>query len=78
MHTPVEYFLASDPSAVIEHTNRVLFLEDYDVAAIEVRVGVLCGCGDDVIHLIVCFIPSESNVAGDDMLYNNERTAILL
>lgn len=30
----VEYFLASDASAVIEHTNRVIFLEDDDVAAI--------------------------------------------
>ena len=35
-HGPIEYFLASDPSAVIEHTNRVLFLEDGDVAAIQV------------------------------------------
>jgi glucosamine--fructose-6-phosphate aminotransferase (isomerizing) len=33
-HGPVEYFVASDPSAVIEHTNRVLFLEDGDVASI--------------------------------------------
>lgn len=31
---PVEYFFASDASAVIEHTNRVLFLEDDDVAVI--------------------------------------------
>ncbi|XP_022247295.1 glutamine--fructose-6-phosphate aminotransferase [isomerizing] 2-like isoform X1 [Limulus polyphemus] len=30
----VEYFFASDASAVIEHTNRVIFLEDDDVAAI--------------------------------------------
>ncbi len=36
-HGPVEYFLASDPSAVIEYTNRVLFLEDDDVAAIQVK-----------------------------------------
>lgn len=27
----VEYFFASDASAVIEHTNRVLYLEDHDV-----------------------------------------------
>lgn len=33
--TPSEYFLASDASAVIEHTKRVLFLEDDDVAHIE-------------------------------------------
>ena len=29
----VEYFFASDASAIIEHTNRVIFLEDDDVAA---------------------------------------------
>jgi glucosamine--fructose-6-phosphate aminotransferase (isomerizing) len=29
---PVEYFFASDASAVIEHTKRVMFLEDHDVA----------------------------------------------
>eukprot|EP00049_Salpingoeca_infusionum_P009736 m.165251 g.165251 ORF g.165251 m.165251 type:complete len:686 (-) comp14426_c0_seq1:412-2469(-) len=34
-HEPVEYFLASDASAVIEHTNRVLFLEDNDVVSIQ-------------------------------------------
>lgn len=35
----VEYFFASDASAVIEHTNRVIYLEDDDVAA--VKDGVL-------------------------------------
>lgn len=30
----VEYFFASDASAVIEHTNKVIFLEDDDVAAV--------------------------------------------
>ncbi|KAG8440903.1 hypothetical protein GDO86_006582 [Hymenochirus boettgeri] len=30
----VEYYFASDASAIIEHTNRVIFLEDDDVAAI--------------------------------------------
>merc|ERR1711970_18321 len=35
----VEYFFASDASAIIEHTNRVIFLEDDDVAA--VKKGVL-------------------------------------
>lgn len=34
-HAEVEYFYASDASAFIEHTNRVIFLEDDDVAAIE-------------------------------------------
>ena len=31
----VEYFFASDASAIIEHTDRVIFLEDDDVAAIQ-------------------------------------------
>lgn len=31
----VEYFFASDASAVIEHTNRVIFLEDDDFASVE-------------------------------------------
>lgn len=31
---PIEYFLASDPSAIIEHTRRVLYLEDDDIAHI--------------------------------------------
>eukprot|EP00090_Calanus_glacialis_P002054 TRINITY_DN11544_c0_g1_i1.p1 TRINITY_DN11544_c0_g1~~TRINITY_DN11544_c0_g1_i1.p1 ORF type:complete len:704 (+),score=168.81 TRINITY_DN11544_c0_g1_i1:35-2113(+) len=35
----IEYFFASDASAIIEHTNRVIFLEDDDVAA--VKKGVL-------------------------------------
>jgi glucosamine--fructose-6-phosphate aminotransferase (isomerizing) len=30
--SPVEYFFASDASAVIEHTNKVIYLEDGDVA----------------------------------------------
>ncbi|XP_043534729.1 glutamine--fructose-6-phosphate aminotransferase [isomerizing] 1-like [Chiloscyllium plagiosum] len=34
----VEYYIASDASAIIEHTNRVIFLEDNDVAA------VVAGC----------------------------------
>jgi len=35
----VEFFFASDASAIIEHTNRVIFLEDDDVAS--VKKGVL-------------------------------------
>ncbi|RKP20552.1 isomerising glucosamine-fructose-6-phosphate aminotransferase [Rozella allomycis CSF55] len=31
---PMEYYLASDPSAIIEHTKRVLYLEDDDIAHI--------------------------------------------
>ncbi|GCC17679.1 hypothetical protein chiPu_0017639 [Chiloscyllium punctatum] len=34
----VEYYIASDASTIIEHTNRVIFLEDNDVAA------VVAGC----------------------------------
>ena len=30
----MEYYFASDASAVIEYTNKVIFLEDDDVAAI--------------------------------------------
>lgn len=32
--SPVEYFFASDASAIIEHTNRVIFLEDDDVSCV--------------------------------------------
>ncbi|ALC47648.1 Gfat2 [Drosophila busckii] len=39
-HREVEYFFASDASAVIEHTNRVIYLEDDDVAAVK-RDGTL-------------------------------------
>ncbi|KAH8310768.1 hypothetical protein KR044_002962 [Drosophila immigrans] len=39
-HKEVEYFFASDASAVIEHTNRVIYLEDDDVAAVK-RDGTL-------------------------------------
>lgn len=35
----VEYFFASDASAIVEHTNQVIYLEDDDVAA--VRDGML-------------------------------------
>ncbi|KAJ1340761.1 glutamine-fructose-6-phosphate transaminase (isomerizing) [Batrachochytrium salamandrivorans] len=31
---PIEYFMASDPSAIVEHTKRVLYLEDNDIAHI--------------------------------------------
>ncbi|KAJ3208064.1 glutamine--fructose-6-phosphate transaminase (isomerizing) [Entophlyctis luteolus] len=31
----IEYFLASDPSAIVEHTKRVLYLEDDDIAHID-------------------------------------------
>ena len=31
----MEYFFASDASAIIEHTNKVVYLEDDDVAAVK-------------------------------------------
>jgi len=34
MPQPIEFFLASDPSAIVEHTKRVLYLEDDDIAHI--------------------------------------------
>lgn len=34
-HREVEYFFASDASPIIEHTNKVIFLEDDDVAAVK-------------------------------------------
>lgn len=34
-NSEIEYFFASDASAIIEHTNRVIFLEDDDVAAVK-------------------------------------------
>ena len=36
-----EFFLASDASAVVEHTRRVVFLEDDDVAVMKVRASSL-------------------------------------
>ncbi|XP_015119386.1 glutamine--fructose-6-phosphate aminotransferase [isomerizing] 2 isoform X2 [Diachasma alloeum] len=46
----VEYFFASDASAVIEHTDRVIFLEDDDVAAVKsgtLSIHRLRRCMDD-------------------------------
>ncbi|XP_077255362.1 glucosamine-fructose-6-phosphate aminotransferase 2 isoform X6 [Temnothorax americanus] len=46
----VEYFFASDASAIIEHTNRVIFLEDDDVAAVKegaLSIHRLRRCMDD-------------------------------
>ncbi|KAI8394094.1 L-glutamine D-fructose 6-phosphate amidotransferase [Radiomyces spectabilis] len=34
MPQPIEFFLASDASAIVEHTKRVLYLEDDDIAHI--------------------------------------------
>ena len=34
MPQPIEFFVASDASAVVEHTKRVLYLEDDDIAHI--------------------------------------------
>ncbi|GAB0092508.1 glutamine--fructose-6-phosphate aminotransferase [Sergentomyia squamirostris] len=46
----VEYFFASDASAVIEHTDRVMYLEDDDVAAVKdgaLSIHRLKKCTDD-------------------------------
>merc|ERR1711962_388451 len=40
-----EYFFASDASAIVEHTNRVIYLEDDDVAAV-------CESGALTVHRI--------------------------
>lgn len=34
LHKPVEYFFASDMSAIIEHTKRIIFMEDEDILTI--------------------------------------------
>jgi glucosamine--fructose-6-phosphate aminotransferase (isomerizing) len=34
MPQPIEFYIASDPSAIVEHTKRVLYLEDDDIAHI--------------------------------------------
>ena len=34
MPMPTEFFLSSDPSAIVEHTKKVLYLEDDDIAHI--------------------------------------------
>ncbi|RSH84883.1 glutamine--fructose-6-phosphate transaminase (isomerizing) [Apiotrichum porosum] len=34
MPQPIEFFVASDPAAIIEHTKKVLYLEDDDIAHI--------------------------------------------
>lgn len=42
---PIEFFIASDAAAIIEHTKRVLYLEDDDIAHIaegELHIHRLC------------------------------------
>lgn len=34
MPMPTEFFLSSDPSAIVEHTKKVMYLEDDDIAHI--------------------------------------------
>ncbi|XP_020607592.1 glutamine--fructose-6-phosphate aminotransferase [isomerizing] 1-like isoform X2 [Orbicella faveolata] len=51
--SPIEFYFASDASAVIEHTNRVIYLEDDDVAAIS--------SGNLSIHRIKYGDASEEN-----------------
>ena len=51
MPQPIEFFVASDASAVIEHTKRVLYLEDDDIAHIAEGgmsiSNIYCSCADD-------------------------------
>lgn len=55
---PIEYFLASDPSAIIEHTKRVLYLEDNDIACI-MEGGILCF----IIELHIHRLKKEDNIS---------------
>ena len=48
MPQPIEYFVASDASAVIEHTKRVLYLEDDDIAHIGEGGEFSIYCSSDV------------------------------
>jgi len=48
-----EYFFASDASAIVEHTNRVIYLEDDDVAAV-------CDTGALTIHRISRSVEMET------------------
>ena len=48
-----EYFFASDASAIVEHTNRVIYLEDDDVAAV-------CNTGALTIHRISRSVEMET------------------
>ena len=45
----VEYFFASDASAIIEHTNRVIFLEDSDVASVKGGVLTIHNLDEDMV-----------------------------
>lgn len=49
---PIEYFFASDASAIIEHTDRVLYLQDNDVASVK--------NGKMSIHRLRGSIPGDS------------------
>lgn len=52
---PIEFIIASDASAIIEHTKRVLYLEDDDVAHIS-EGGNLIG-----LHIThICVLSHES------------------
>ncbi|KAI9744744.1 MAG: glutamine--fructose-6-phosphate transaminase (isomerizing) [Claussenomyces sp. TS43310] len=56
MPMPSEYFISSDPSAIVEHTKKVLYLEDEDVAHISEgslhihRLNNKTGAGEKVIR----------------------------
>ncbi|RPA83406.1 glucosamine-fructose-6-phosphate aminotransferase [Ascobolus immersus RN42] len=53
MPVPTEFFLSSDPSAIVEHTKKVLYLEDDDIAHIhEGQLNIhRAGKGEGVSHI---------------------------
>lgn len=57
----IEYFFASDASAVVEHTRRVIFLEDEDVAHIN-------STGSLHIHKIPTVTAGSSDTLADKLL----------
>jgi glucosamine--fructose-6-phosphate aminotransferase (isomerizing) len=57
MPQPIEFFLASDPSAIVEHTKRVLYLEDDDIA----HISEGGECDSDLIFGCKCTFGFTSN-----------------
>lgn len=67
MPQPIEFFIASDASAIVEHTKRVLYLEDDDIAHIAEggENSVLVSCNNEVIAdvLLALFAQSSTSTA---------------
>lgn len=73
MPQPIEFFIASDASAIVEHTKRVLYLEDDDIAHIaeggelQFLVMIRAAASEPVIGLqsstfTVCAVTTESQL----------------